>query len=417
MLFGKLVFAAGLVFYSMQLMSDAAGPLRSFPFVDRLLRESFANPWIGLAAGALLTAAIQSSAATLVIVMVMADSFVLAGDSSPGLANFLPVVLGANIGTCSTAFLAMLQSGTEGFRVAWAHFAFKVIGAGITLPFIWVLPGPSAASTLQPAIQIAALHTAFNIYISAVFLPLLPLFDRAIRCLVVPRKKADQRFRVQFLHEKVLPIPVLAISQAVKEISRMSDIVVQMVENSLDLIRRYDFRMAGRIGDQDDEVDFLHERIMTFLTIIAREELGPEEASHVYELIMVTTDIEHIGDIVSKRITELAEKIDHSPTPLTQEGQQEILSFFGTSLDMLRKALAAFTINNTDLARTIYGQKAAAKEQFTSLVNHHMDRLYHGRAQSLQTSPIHVDLLEEIERINHFTFRLAAHILKIFKAE
>jgi phosphate:Na+ symporter len=375
------------------------------------------NPWIGLTAGFIITVIIQSSAAALAIIMVMADSIVLAGGGAPGLANFLPVVLGANIGTCSTGFLAMLQSGTEGYRVAWAHVAFKVIGAGIALPFTWLLPGSAAALNWTPAIQVSVLHTGFNLYISAVFLPLLPLFDRAIRALVAPRGMAYQRFRVQFLHEKVLPMPGLAISQAVKEISRMSDVVVQMVEKGLGLVRRYDFRMVNRIVDKDDEVDFLHERIMTFLTQIAREELGPDEASRSYELIMVTTDLEHIGDIASKRITELAEKIDHSPTPLSEDGRTEILSFFEASLDLLRKTLAAFTVNDTDLARTIYGQKAAAKEQFTSLVNRHMDRLYHGRAQSLQTSPIHVDLLEEIGHINHFTFRIAAHVLKIFKAE
>lgn len=416
MLFGKLVFAAGLVFYGMQLMSEAAGPLRSNPLVERFLRDSLTNPWIGLAAGAIVTAIIQSSAATLVIIMVMTHSFVLA-EGAPGLANFLPVVLGANIGTCSTAFIAMLQAEIEGFRVAWAHLAFKTIGAAIALPFVWLLPGPESAFSWQPAIQIAVLHTGFNLYISAVFLPLLPLFDRMIRALVVSRKKGDQRFRIQFLHEKVLPFPVLAISQAVKEISRMSDIVVQMAEDSLNLIKIYDFRTGDRIADRDDEVDFLHERIMTFLTKIAREELESEEASRSSELIMVTTDIEHIGDIVSKRITELAEKIDHSPTPLSREGRQELVSFFETSLDLLRKALAAFTINDTGLARSVFGQKAAVKDQFTSFVNHHMDRLYRGTAESLQTSPIHVDLLEEIDRINHFTFRIAAHVLKIFRAE
>jgi phosphate:Na+ symporter len=418
MLSGKLILAAGFVFFGMQLMTEASTPLQSYPLVDRLLQQCFSNVWTGLAVGILLTLIIQSSAATLAIVMTLAANFTVAHGNTLGPADFLPVVLGANIGTCSTAFLALLEAKEEGVRVAWAHLLFKVCGAGLALPFVWLLPGTaSAASGLSPAIQIAGLHTGFNLYISAVFLPILPLIDRVIRRLIVPAKKDGPRFRTLFLHENVLPFPVLALSQAVKEISRMSDMAVQMVEDSLDLIRRYDLRTVNRIVDKDDEIDFLHERIMTFLTRIAREELDPDEASRSYELIMVTTDIEHIGDIVSKRITELAEKIDRSPTPLSQEGQQEIISFFCTSLDLFRKALAAFTINDTGLARAIYGQKTASKEQFTSLVNHHMDRLYHGRAQSLQTSPIHIDLLEEIERINHFTFRIAAHILKIFKAE
>ena len=417
-LVGKLVLAAGFVFFGMQLMTEASAPLQSYPLVARLLQQCFSDIWTGLAVGMLLTVIFQSSAATLAIVMTLAVNVTLAHDETPGLAGFLPIVLGANIGTCSTAFLALLEAKEEGVRVAWAHLLFKACGAVLALPFAWLLPGTaSAASGLSPAIQIAALHTGFNLYISVFFLPMLPLVDRVIRRYIVPAGKEGLRFRTQFLHDNVLPFPVLALSQAVKEISRMSDMVVQMVEESLGLVRRYDLRTVERIVDKDDEVDFLHERIMTFLTQIAREELGPDEASRSYELIMVTTDLEHIGDIVSKRITELAEKIDHSPTPLSQEGQLELLSFFSASLELLRKALAAFAVNDTGLAHALYVQKEAVKGQFSSLVKQHLDRLYHGRAQSLQTSPIHVDLLEEIDRVNHFTFRIAAHVLKIFKAE
>jgi phosphate:Na+ symporter len=401
----------------MQMMSEGADPMRSFPAVDMLLRNCLTNPWAGLAAGAIITTIIQSSAATLAIVMTMAGDLVLSGGGTPGFSNFLPVVLGANIGTCSTAFLAMLQSGTEGYRVAWAHFAFKLIGAAIAMPFIWIIPGQTAAPGLQPALQIAVLHTAFNLYISSVFLPLLPLFDRAIRRLVPQREKSGARFHVQYLHDKVLQIPALALSQSIKEISRMSEIVLLMVRDSIGLINRYDFRSAGLIAERDDEVDFLHERIMTFLTKTAREELGAEEAARTYELIMVTTDIEHIGDIVSKRISELAEKIDTSPTPLSDEGRQEMLSFFEESLDLLRKTTSAFSASDTATAMEIFGMKKIFGEKLLSLVNRHVDRVCRGRDQSLRTSPIHSDLLEEIQRINHFTFRIAAHILKIHKAE
>ncbi len=414
---GKLVLAIGFVFYGMQLMAETSGSLRSYPVVDHMLRESFTNPWIGLAAGIILTLIIQSSAATLAVVMAMANHFSFPDGSMPGLANFLPIVLGANIGTCSTAFLALLQAEEEGVRVAWAHLSFKITGTLIALPFVYLLSHFTITVNVSPAFQIAGLHTVFNLYISAVFLPLLPLFDRAIHRLVVSRKKDEQRFRTQFLHEKVLPFPVLALSQAVKEISRMSDIVAQMVEDSLELIMNYDFRASSRIAEKDDEVDFLHEQVMTFLTHIAREELGPDEASRAYELVMVTTDIEHIGDIVSKSITEFAEKIDRSPTPLSAEGRQEIVDFFNTAIGLLREALAAFTISDRVLARKIYDRKESTKDLFSSYVDRHMNRLYNRKSESLQTTSIHIDLLEEIQRINHFTFRIAAHVLKIYRAE
>jgi phosphate:Na+ symporter len=414
---GKLILAVGFVFYGMHLMAQAADSLRTVPFVLDALNKSFTNPWVGILAGTLVTALIHSSAATLTIVIALAQNYTFPNGSTPGLGEFLPIVLGANIGTCATAFLAILQADADGVRVAWAHFSFKVIGTLIALPFVWLLSHFNVTVGWPCAFQIAALHTAFALYISAVFLPLLPLFDRAIRRLVVIKSAENQRFQTQFLHENVLSMPVLAISQAVKEISRMSEIVERMVAACFDLIKNYDYGRSKHIVDQDDEVDFLHEQILTFLTRIAREELGPEEAARSNELVMVTTDIEHIGDIASKSLTEFAEKIDASATQLSIEGKQEINELFETTIALLRQALASFTISDTGLARTIYDKKPQIKELFSTYVERHMARLYNQQKESLQTDAIHVDLLEEINRINHFTFRIAAHVLKIYRAE
>jgi phosphate:Na+ symporter len=414
---GKLVLAVGFVFYGMHLMAQASESLRTVPHVLYVLNQSFTNPWIGLLAGAVVTALIHSSAATLAIVIALAQNYTLVNGGAPGLGDFLPIVLGANIGTCSTAFLAILQAEAEGVRVAWAHLSFKVIGTLLALPFVWLLSHFDVRVGWPNAFQIAALHTAFALYISAIFLPMVPLFDRAIRKAITPRQADAARFKTEFLRENVLTIPVLAIPQAVKEISRMFKIVECMVAESFRIINRFDFNLSKHIAERDDEVDFLHEQIMTFLTRLSREGFEPEEASRNYELIMVTTDIEHIGDIASKSLTEFAAKIDRSATPLSPEGKQEITDFFTTTLNLLHDALAAFTISDSGLARKVFDQKPAIKDLFTTLVDRHLARLYKQRKESLQTDSIHVDLIEEIQRINHFTFRIAAHVLKIYRAE
>lgn len=412
-LFGKLVLAIGFVFYGMELMADASGTLRTASFVNGLLRDILVNPWIGFAASLVLTAILQSSAATLAIVIGIAGGFTFANGGRPDLANYLPIVFGANIGTCSTALLAVLKAEDEGVRVAWAHLSFKVLGTLLAVPFLWVLPHFHAAANWPVAYQIAGLHSAFNLYIGFFFLPMVPFFDRMIHKLVVPRKKDAYTFQTNFLHEKVLPFPALALSQATKELSRMSDIVVSMVEHSLELVKRYNFSDSNTIAGKDDEVDFLRDRIMEFLTRIVREEIGPEEAERVHELTMVTTDLEHIGDIVSKSILSFAEKIDHSPTPLSEEGRTELLAFFETTIDLLKQTLAGFTLDDAAIMRKIYDLKPGTKDQFEALVNQHMDRLYKQKKESLRTSSIHIDLLEEINRINHFTFRIVGNVLKI----
>jgi phosphate:Na+ symporter len=409
---GKLVLAIGFVFYGMQLMAEASGSLRDLPAVSSFVRDSFSNPWLGLAAGLCITAIVQSSAATLAITIALAQHFTGGDHFTPGLSHFLPIVLGANIGTCSTAFLAVLQAETEGVRVAWAHMLFKIIGSALTLPFIWLLKDSTALSTWPVALQIAALHTAFNIYIAIVFLPLVPLFDRMICRMVRPPLETRLRFHTQYLHEKVLPFPVLALSQATQEISRTAGIVTQMVEEGLESVRRFDSSRRLRIVDLDDEVDFLHESILAFLTRIAREEIGIEEAKRAAMLIMVTTDLEHIGDIISKNLVELVGKIDRSPVPLSTEGKQELIDFFTATAALLRETLAAFTRSDRDLAKKVSGCKPDIKMRFSSYVDFHVNRLYKHKVQSLQTTSIHIDLLEEINRINHFTFRIAEQVQK-----
>jgi phosphate:Na+ symporter len=299
--------------------------------------------------------------------------------------------------------------------VAWAHLTFKVAGSLLALPFIWLLPLVPAASAWPPAFQIAALHTAFNLFIAAVFMPILPSIDRMVRRMVAEKAGSDHRFRTEFLNDKVLQFPVLAISQAFKEIERMSGIAVRMVEESIDLIRRHDADLTKKISAGDDEIDFLHGRVMAFLTRISREELGTDEAARAHELIMVATDIEHIGDIVSKSLTMLAGKMAGSPVPLSAEGKQEVVDFLSAAAQLLRDTLVAFASGDHELASRISGQKPQLKEKFESFVECHMQRLYRHKVESLQTTSIHIDLLEEIQRINHFSFRIAEHVLTLKK--
>ncbi|MCU0610142.1 MAG: Na/Pi cotransporter family protein [Chitinispirillaceae bacterium] len=414
---GKLVLAIGFVFYGMLLMADASSSLRTLPSVQYTLLHSLSNPLVGLLAGALLTAVIQSSAATLALLIAMAGQFTFAGGGAPGLAAFFPIVLGANIGTCATALLAMLQAETDGIRVAWAHLLFKVFGAAIALPFLWVLPFVTIAAGWPVAIQVAALHVAFNLYISAMFLPLIPLFDRVIRRFVGQRRREATRFHAEFLNDKVVAIPALAFSQAAREISRMADLVAQMLDGCLAMIRNYDPAVKARVVEHDDEVDFLHEQIMTFLTGISRQELSEEESSRSTALIMITTDLEHAGDVASKSLAPLAEKIDFSPAPMTAEGKREIADFLTDSIELLRSVLVAFAHNDHELAGSLHERKKAVRNHFSELISCHMNRLYSHNVDSLQTTSIHIDLLEEIQRVNHFTFRIAAHVLGVYRAE
>lgn len=409
--YGKLIMAMGFIFFGMYMMTQSVAPLRSLPLFEKVMHDSLINPWYGLLVGTLITAIIQSSAATLAILIALVEAYSTGSGWMPSAVNFFPVILGANLGTCVTAFISTLNAELEGVRVAWAHFLFKLLGIAVVLPFAGLVKYIDLFSTGSIALQIAAYHTFFNISISILFLPFLQYFEKFILKFVKPKKNEQQKYHTLFLHDQTLSLPVLALSQATKEIEHMSEKVTMMVEKCKDLIEKFDTNKKNTLVEDDDEIDFFHESVIAFITRISRSELDPEQAFKAYQLIMVTTDLEHIGDLVSKNIAQLAQKIEFSPLPLSVEGKNEIMSFFEITIPNLKEVLTAFVLDDQSLASTVFQRKIDVYKVYDQLFEHHMNRLYLRKPESLQTTSIHSDLLEEIRRINYYAFRIAAQIL------
>jgi phosphate:Na+ symporter len=401
----------------MHYMGQAVEPLQTVGAFKFLIKASLSNPWFGLVVGTLFTAVVQSSVGTLTILLALPASFHVAGGWQPGIGNYLPLIIGANFGTCVTALFATINARLEGVRVAWAHCLFKAIGVLLVFPFVSLLPRILPSVGIPMEMQIANAHTLFNVFLSAVCLPFLSGFAALVQRSVAAKTSDGPTYRVQYISDEALSIPIVAISQSVKEISWMSDRVMHMVENAYLLISQHTAVNAASIAKQDDEVDFLHESIVKYCTSLSQKDLSQEESAKAYELIMVTTDLEHIGDVVSQNIITLAEKIHASPYPLSNEGKEEILEFFAKTIERLKMTIAAFTLNDKNLALTVYNGKGVFNAEYESYYSRHLERLYRRKIESLQTTSIHIDLLEEISRINYFTFRIAAHLLGIFKAD
>jgi phosphate:Na+ symporter len=409
-LYGQLMFALGLIFFGMYQMTAAVTPMRSLPFFETALQESLTNAIIGVAAGAFVTALIHSSAATLTIVIALLESM---PDTPRSITALFPVVMGANLGTCVTAFISTFGADISAKRVAWAHFTFKFIGVAILLPLLGYFSSLEYLFPESPALRIALLHTLFNIIIGIIFLPLLYPFETFLEKCIRLRKKTEEKYHCDYLTDSVIGLPVIAIAQAAKEINRMGEKIRNMAEKSFELINNFSHRRRLTIAEYDNEVDFLHEHIIAFLTHIALGELDKKSADYSYQLIMVTTDLEHIGDSISKNVIVLAEKIIQSPLPLSVAGKSELLDFYRHTITDLSETLAAFTIADFDLAATVANRKKSRDELYGQLFNHHLDRLFNRKPESLQTTSIHIDLLEEIRKIDHYAFRIAGHILKL----
>ncbi|HET9923763.1 MAG TPA: Na/Pi cotransporter family protein, partial [Methylomirabilota bacterium] len=215
---GQVVLGFGFMFLGMKVMNDGLAPLADNELTRQVLVALASNLFLAMLVGAILSAGMASSAATIGLALSLAHQGLLP------LAAAIPIVLGANIGTCATALAASLRSSSDARRVALAHIAFKVLGVALVFPFITPLTSLVAATSADPARQIANSHTLFNVAISALFLPFAPWAARVITALVPEEERGDNPYRTRYLDDRYLDQPALAIGQATREALRMGDV-------------------------------------------------------------------------------------------------------------------------------------------------------------------------------------------------
>src|SRR5437016_3127558 len=287
----------------------------------------------GVLAGAVFSALVTSSAATLGLTLAFAHQGLLS------LLGAVAVVLGANIGTCVTALTASIGASAEAKRVAVAHIAFKILGVVLVFPFIGPFTDVVARTAADPARQIANAHTLFNIGISLAFLPFTPWASRAVESLVPDAPEGDSPFRARYLDERALETPALALGQATREALRMADVVQGMLRD-VPVVFASDYQeLLEDVSRRDDQVDFLEREIKLFLTRLGREAMGPDFSRKEIALISFIGNLENIGDIIDKNLMELARKKLYQGRRFSDAGWVEIQEFHAIVGKNLERAI------------------------------------------------------------------------------
>ena len=299
---GLAVLGFGFIFLGMKVMSDGLAPLAGDELTQKVLVALSANPFFGLLVGAALSASMASSAATIGLTLSLAHQGIL------NLAGAVPVVLGANIGTCAVALAASLRSSSDARRVAVAHIGFKVLGVALVFPFIRPLTALVATTSGDIARQIANFHTLFNVAISAVFLPFAPWAARVITAMVPEQERGDNPFKTRYLDDRYLDQPALAIGQAMREALRMGDVAQAMLRDAMTVLRSNDQELLEDVERRDDQLDYLERQIKVFLARLGRETMSPDMASREIALISFIGNLENLGAILDKNLMELARK-------------------------------------------------------------------------------------------------------------
>ena len=412
----KTVLGFGLLFLGMDMMSRSLEPLRSFqPFLDLMTRID--NPLPGILIGLLFTMIVQSSGATSGLTIAMAMSGTIT------LAQAVPINMGAAIGTCITAVLGSLALNREAKRTAYIHIVFQTIGVMLvyvllSIPFrggrLWLVMAKEftrrVLGTESLARQIAMAHTFMSVVNHLFIIPMLPLIVRLFDRIYPPRE-IEQPFGVKYINDTLIDTPEIALKSARKEILRGVEIVKEMFDDSVDVFESRDLRKLREIGAAEEKVDILRNEIIPFLTKVAARELTQEESVQEVIYLYITNEFESIGDVIDKNILVLAEKMIENNYHFSSDGSEDIQRLHRDISGNLADIIEVVRSDDLVLADTITKTGGTIRKLETDLREKHFKRLQDGLKETAKTSSVHLDLLDNLKRINDHIVYMAYTVL------
>ncbi len=404
---GSALLGLGLIFLGLKILSDGTLPLRDHSQVREFLLGLGTNPLPAIIASGILTAILHSSAATIGIAIVFASHDLLTLNAA------VPIILGANVGTCATAWVSALGAPIEARRVAAAHVLLKFLAVALVYPLIGPFTEGIAHTADSLPRQIANAHTFFNIGLAVVFLPFSAPLANLVERLVRQAPEAQEEWSTpKFLDAKLLDTPALALGQATREALRMSELVEDMLRDTLTVFERDNLDLLEEIERRENAVDSLNNQIKLYVTRLSGGILSIDQSQEELAILAMTNDLETIGDIIDKNLMELAKKKIYKGLRFSEQGAKEIAELHGMVLKNFQRVISAFATHNAELGRQVIEAKTAIGIKERELKQAHIARLYAGLPESIETSTIHLDILTNLKRIDHHVVSIAYPIVE-----
>jgi phosphate:Na+ symporter len=380
--------------------------MRENEILGLVLQRLAGDAVIGVIVGALIAWLSHSSVATVLLIASLAG----AGVVPPVAAAAL--VLGANVGSGIIPLGLSLRSSIEGRRILVGNLAFRVLGALLALGWLDTAVEAVARLDADPARLVANIHTAFNVVLALVFLPLTSLVARWLETAMAAPPAGSAQRMVEHLDEALLDRPGLALGAATRAVMQVADRVEFMLREVIHTFEGQDDKRAAAVRALDNEVDALQEDVKLYLTRLTRQPLGEEDSRKAFDLILFTTNLEHIGDIVDKNLLELAAKKRRLQLAFSDEGWAEITAMHRRIVDQMRLAMTVFVTRDPKMARELVLEKDRLRAAEREATQSHLDRLRRGQIASIETSALHLDVLRDLKRINAHVTSVAYPILE-----
>jgi phosphate:Na+ symporter len=403
---GRVAIGLGLLLLSLHLLILTIEPAETAPAMRELFAAVTRAPLVALLLAAVLTWAAHSSVAVVLFIMSLAQ----AGIVSP--ASALALVLGANLGSAVNPVLESGGGNPASRRLPVGNLINRVVGCALVLPFLGPIAALLTPLDLGPARQTADFHTVFNLVLAALFILPLTGFARVLQWLLPDEAKGADPGRPLYLDAAAIATPHIAVPNAAREALRMADAVEAMLRGAVTVLDTDDRKLAGELARMDNVVDRLNDAIKRYLTRIDQERLDAAARRRYSEILAFATNLEHVGDVVEKSLSELAAKKIKHRLKFSAEGRDEIHAMLTRLIENLRLAVAVFMSGDPQAARRLLTEKKVFRDLERMATENHFARLREGRLESVETSALHLDILRDAKRINSHLAAVAYPVLE-----
>ena len=404
---GRIIIGLALMILSLGMVVASTAGLRDNSTLALVLSRLADEPLIAVVIGAALTWLLHSSVAMVLLVMSLAAGGVI------GLPLALALLLGANLGAGLIPLGLGWTEPQAARRILVGNLAFRAIGVVLALVALPVLIGFVGGLDLPLPRAIGTAHTGFNFALAALFLPFVGVAARQLEA-AMPETATDEGAGSRPLHldETLLETPALALGAASREVMRLAERVEAMLEATIHTFSDSDERRRLAIKKIDDEVDALQEAIKLYLTRLTRQPLNDHDARAAFDLILFTTNLEHVGDIIDKNLLELAAKRQRNGLSFSDEGWAELTGFHARIVKQMKLAMTVFMTKDVAMARELVTEKDNIRAAEKEATEAHLARLRQGTPATIQTSALHLDMLRDMKRINAHIVSVAHPILE-----
>ena len=387
---GMILLGFATLMFGMEAMSGAVSGLRDLPEFQNLF-VAFTNPVLGVLAGALLTAIIQSSSASVGILQALAST----GAVTYGAA--VPIIMGQNIGTCITAILSSVGANKNAKRAALVHLSFNVIGTVVWLSVFCLVKAIAVPVVLRESASlmgIAVCHSVFNILCTMLMLPLADMLERMVKKMIPDNETIEQ---TEELDARLLGSPALALERCGQVLDRMAETAVKAMKEALTTVCRYDEEKALYIREAEEETDHLEDILGTYLVKLTSTQLGENESAKATEYMKLIGDYERIADH-AVNILESAQELKDKRIEFSDQAREEYNLIAKAVEEIVDLSYMALKDDDLKSAQKTGPLEMVVDELKESLRTKHILRLQKGDC-SVEAGFVWSDLLTNLERV------------------